>query len=133
MTMSVPPRLVDPLGRYEDRDEFQVGRLLVHVLRGAGDDADVARERAEGRLDALQGAFPEVCALVGQASGIDGAIECMGLWIHVDGSADYECTSFDDGCEEIFVTVHRDPGGALRVDSLRDLREESVGQSPPLS
>lgn len=129
---SAPSRLVDPLGRYDDRDEFQTGRLLVHVLRSAGEDPVAARERAEHRLEALQDAIPEACALARQALGIEGAIECIGLWIHADGSADYECTSFDDGCEEAFATLHRDPGGALRIDSLRSLQETPIGRPPPL-
>jgi hypothetical protein len=115
MTSLREKQLIAHLGKYEERDEFQIGRMLVNVMHDQSDDRNVTLDRAEQQLDALLRAMPDVLVLAGNALGFDCDAQCFGLWIYGDGSADYHCGSFGVGSTEGTTTIHRDADGALRI------------------
>ena len=106
-------RLVEPLSSYPDRDEFQIGRVLVVVKY------DQARARAEQvseageRLHFFEADILSVEALVEKAVSSTYPATVIGIHIEPDGTASYDCTFFKGEHEDEFFGVHRATNGRL--------------------
>lgn len=106
-------RLSGPLTAYPDRDEFQIGRMLVWVRYPIGQDRSACLTRAEELLPSLELDISKAAELATREKGSTVPATVAGIMIEADGSASYDCTFFDGEHEGDFLTVHRDSAGGL--------------------
>ncbi|WP_445769493.1 hypothetical protein [Rheinheimera sp.] len=106
-------RLSDPLGSYSDRDEFQIGRMLVWVIYPSDEDRSACLYRAEKIFSVLESDIVKVEERVTVSAGSSTPATVIGITIEPDGSASYECTFFDGEHEDEFISIKRNVGGGL--------------------
>ena len=106
-----------PLGSYPDRDEFQIGSILVWVIRSSGGSSDEEHSaclcRADKIFPALESDIVKVEELAKVSVGSSTPATVIGITIEPDGSASYECTFFDGEHEDEFISIKRTAGGDL--------------------
>src|SRR4051794_28137798 len=104
--------LTDAIGSYPDRDEFQVGRVIVSVTTPADDSRAAWLARANELFEHVWEAVPDVLAFARRhsqpASNADGpadraadvtseTLAVRGIWIHPGtGTADYDVERHPD-------------------------------------
>lgn len=101
--------LIGPLGSYPDRDEFQIGRMLVWVYYLEGEDRILRLSKANAIFPTLLAEIPKVEVMAGKVAGNDLYLQIIGISIKPDGSARYSCRHDDD----------RDIIGLFRTDDGR--------------
>ena len=106
-------RLSGPLGSYPDRDEFQIGAMLIWVKYPSNKDRLSCLHRAEEILPDLESDVAKVEELATARAGCTVPATVIGITIEADGSAAYECTFFDGEYEDELISIHREPGGDL--------------------
>jgi hypothetical protein len=110
-------RLSGPLGSDEDRDEFQIGRMLIWVRYAPNQTRSLVLSKAKELLPLLESDIPAVEALVTRTIGSEFSDEVAGIMIELDGSASYTCTFFDGKYEGEFIAVKRTSAGEFIVQS----------------
>lgn len=106
-------RLSGPLGSYPDRDEFQIGTMLIWVKYPPGQDRLVCLDRAEKILPILESDIVKAEQLATACVGSSVQATVIGIAIETDGSASYDCTFFDGEHEDTFISIDRASGGGL--------------------
>jgi hypothetical protein len=106
-------RLSGPLGSYPDRDEFQVGRMLVWVKYPSGKDRVACLRNAEKILPDLESDVAKVEELATVSVGSSVPATVAGITIDADSSASYGCIFCDGEHEDEFISIHRESGGRL--------------------
>jgi len=102
--------LSDPLGSYPDRDEFQIGRMLVWVYYLDGAERELRLSEANAIFSTLLVDIPNVELVARAAVGSGICLELMGISIKPDNQAIY-AYMYDD--EENFISVTRTADGRL--------------------
>lgn len=106
-------RLSGSLGSYLERDEFQIGTMLVWVKYPSNKDRLSRWQRAEEILPVLESDVSRVEELATARAGCAVPATVIVITIEADGSAAYECTVFDGEHEDEFISIIREPGGDL--------------------
>ncbi|MFZ6778140.1 hypothetical protein ACO0LD_15015 [Undibacterium sp. Ji83W] len=95
--------LSGPLGSYPDRDEFQIGRMLVWVYYLEGDDRLLRLSKANAIFPALLAEISKVEVMASKFAGNNLYLQIIGISIKPDGIAKYTCRHEDDDENEIDI------------------------------
>jgi hypothetical protein len=106
------------LGTYPDgTDEFQIGSRLVFVSYAPEKSRRQQLSDAEYRFVTLEQDISKVVALVTSYVGSTVKSEVIGIRIHPDGTASYDCTFFDGEYTDKFFYVARSQVGELQIEN----------------
>lgn len=101
--MRTDAELSRPLSTYPDRDEFQMGRMLVWVFYLDREDRLSRLSMANSIFPALLAEIPKVEVMASKLAGNGQYLQVIGISIKPDGSTRYSCRHEDDDENEIHI------------------------------